>query len=558
MSLVHRHTRLIVFFGFGDGAWVDRILESLPPHLDPEILLVERESSVFETPMAARRKIELEKRGFQFWSGLSGDEFLQRAMSFFFSNSRSTYCSAIQVFSAPSLRPEEVDYYRCCERFCNEALRLSLKQFGNSTEDAFMGVRNFIESFPQLMQFSGITSAYQAAKDIPALCVATGPSLSQDYARLRKLQSSCLIIAADSAVKPLLDNGITPHFVTAIERVDVVTEMFRMLPRSFRSPLIALPYLLPETLEAYPGPIWMSFREDPSLDHLGVSRLSQLEVGPSCAHLSFRFAQHLGCSPLVLVGQDLAYSDRGESHVKGTGFESRDQERRKEELLSHPRKAYFEVEANDGSRVLTEEFLDLFRVWFEGALESAPQPVFNCSLKGAKIKGADYSALEELMPKLMRARLPKSLFQRSHHEPPCVSAPAVIQTIEAQKIYLGRLCSELKVELQKLHEKKKVLSEKEALSLRERHTNLVNDDQSFRLFLLPILNAYLSRAEIRFNELSLRNERDEDYRTELLSFYGDLFMEIRTWAGKLSECLHLLDTDQLSTLDEALHARRSS
>lgn len=44
----------------------------------------------------------------------------------------------------------------------------------------------------------------------------------------------------------------------------------------------------------------------------------------SCAHVAFGFAEHIGASPIVLLGQDLAFGDsEEESHADGTIYDNK-------------------------------------------------------------------------------------------------------------------------------------------------------------------------------------------------------------------------------------------
>jgi len=61
-------------------------------------------------------------------------------------------------------------------------------------------------------------------KGIPSVIVAAGPSLSRNIDSLTQLQDHALIIAADSAVAPLFQKGITPHLVSTVDYNDFTFE----------------------------------------------------------------------------------------------------------------------------------------------------------------------------------------------------------------------------------------------------------------------------------------------------------------------------------------------
>src|SRR5262245_60352828 len=53
--------------------------------------------------------------------------------------------------------------------------------------------------------------------DIPAIVIGAGPSLDATLAAIRDLQDRALLISVDTAVRPLLAAGITPHLVVSVD-----------------------------------------------------------------------------------------------------------------------------------------------------------------------------------------------------------------------------------------------------------------------------------------------------------------------------------------------------
>lgn len=54
-------------------------------------------------------------------------------------------------------------------------------------------------------------------KNKPALLISAGPSLTESIPDIRNAVGKCVIIAVDSALKPLMAEGIFPDFVTTID-----------------------------------------------------------------------------------------------------------------------------------------------------------------------------------------------------------------------------------------------------------------------------------------------------------------------------------------------------
>jgi hypothetical protein len=83
---------------------------------------------------------------------------------------------------------------------------------------------------------------------------------------------------------------------------------------------VAQPKSHPHILRHYPGPIRVL--QNNFLDRLlggAAPSIEPMPAGSTVAHLSFYLAQHLGCDPILLLGQDLAFSE-GLYYCPGTAI----------------------------------------------------------------------------------------------------------------------------------------------------------------------------------------------------------------------------------------------
>ncbi|MFA9477023.1 motility associated factor glycosyltransferase family protein [Phycisphaerales bacterium AB-hyl4] len=151
-----------------------------------------------------------------------------------------------------------------------------------------------------------------AAKGCPAICVAAGPSLVRNVHLLLDpdVRRKVVVIAVQTALKPLLDRGIRPDFVTALDYAAVSKRFYDGLPDLPDVTLVAEPKAHANILDSFPGPVRVigSSFNDNLLGPLARSRKG-LPSGATVAHLSFYLAQYLGCDPIAFIGQDLGFSD---------------------------------------------------------------------------------------------------------------------------------------------------------------------------------------------------------------------------------------------------------
>lgn len=159
-----------------------------------------------------------------------------------------------------------------------------------------------------------------AAKGCPAVCVAAGPSLVRNVHLLQdpEIRKKVVVIAVQTALRPLLDRGIRPDFVTALDYSSICTRFYEGLPELPDVTLVVEPKVHPAVVDAYPGPV----RTVPNAfnnDLMGELPKPEdpLKAGATVAHLSFYLAEHLGCDPIAFIGQDLGFSD-GLYYAPGT------------------------------------------------------------------------------------------------------------------------------------------------------------------------------------------------------------------------------------------------
>lgn len=185
-------------------------------------------------------------------------------------------------------------------------------------------VRNLLLNLDHYAAGAGIAELGRIAAGFPAVIVSAGPSLHKNAALLAQpgVRDRCVIIAVQTALKPLQAAGVQPHFVTALDYHEISKRFYEDLDaEALRgTTLVAEPKAHPVILDSFPGPLRCC--ANPYLDRLlGPLRrdMGQLPPGATVAHLAFYLATFLGCNPVALVGQDLGFSD-GLYYAPGTAI----------------------------------------------------------------------------------------------------------------------------------------------------------------------------------------------------------------------------------------------
>lgn len=279
------------------------------------------------------------------------------------------------------------------------AMAYGMKRLGNDAEDNLLGINHIFSNIPYILESPDL-STLDLYKSFPAVCVASGPSLDKNIDVLYEYQDRVLIFCADSAVDKLLAKGIIPDAVVAAERTKgLYTQLFegKMDHWDPRICLIAQAVVYPKIFEEFQGKKVVCSKLAITFDNRiskYVKGMNNFDTGSSCAHISFGIARMLQCNPIILMGQDLAYSDQGISHATGTYGENttiRDEENRQVKTL-------YVKSIDQNSKILTNEFWDLFRRWFEQSILQYPENTYiNATEGGAHIIGTEVMSLRDAL-----------------------------------------------------------------------------------------------------------------------------------------------------------------
>lgn len=278
-------------------------------------------------------------------------------------------------------------------------LTYKLFSIGNSIEDSLIGLQqnmHNIRYLPKSKDFSKLKGAFSGK---PAILIAAGPSLDKNVHLLRLAHGRCIIIAVDTICRKLLKNGITPDFMVSMERLEQVYRYFykdQDIPSSVTlvGPLLLTPQIYENFKGRYIIPMRHLVGEYMWLAEkiLNLSDEFFLSIGLSCAHISLGIANHLGCTPLVLVGQDLAFGeDYTHTHSQDTIYS--------DGIDADPFEPISEVDGYYGGKVQSRKLWIDFRKWFELEIASKGIYVINATEGGARIANTEQMPLEEVIKK---------------------------------------------------------------------------------------------------------------------------------------------------------------
>ncbi|HSV14861.1 MAG TPA: 6-hydroxymethylpterin diphosphokinase MptE-like protein, partial [Tepidisphaeraceae bacterium] len=235
-------------------------------------------------------------------------------------------------------------------------------------------------------------------KDKPALIVSAGPSLRKNKHLIQQMVGKSAIIAVQTTLQPLLEMGVEPDFVTALDYHDICTRFFEKLPKGIKTELVAEPKATNLIFSLNPGPLTV-IGNDTAESLLREMRLNKtgLPSGSTVAHLAYYLAEHLGCNPIIFVGQDLGFSD-GLYYSPGTSYEDvwRPElgrfctiEMKQWEQIVRERHILRRVPDHEGRPTYTEERLFTYLQQFERDFLSTKTKVIDSTEGGVLKRGAE-------------------------------------------------------------------------------------------------------------------------------------------------------------------------
>jgi SAM-dependent methyltransferase len=157
----------------------------------------------------------------------------------------------------------------------------------------------------------------------PTVLVAAGPSLDRNLVELRAVADRVLLVAVDTAVRPLLAAGVRPQIVVAVDPSEPNARHMRGLSDVRGMWLVGEGSIDPAVLTQFIGRTF-TFKVShhhpwPWLASHGVGR-GGLQAWGSVLTTAFDLALHLGADPIVFAGADLAYTD-GQLYCRNTVYE---------------------------------------------------------------------------------------------------------------------------------------------------------------------------------------------------------------------------------------------
>jgi len=309
------HTNLVVL-GFGFGYHVEELLKR--GNRRDIILVVEKNIDVFCAALKNRDFSELLSQPGVFFAVDEDPIDIFRMLR---SSSLTIKANGISLAKHPPSTKLYSGYYDRVLKAVNDIFiwaNVNLTAQINSGESY---TKNIIQNIPRMIGLAGVRHLFGLFQQKPAIIVAAGPSLSKNIRLLRDARGKAVIIAVDTALRPLLKQGIRPDFTVSIDFTSHNQRYFDQI-ESESLCLVADCEIYPPILEGFQGKKFIINLPEKALSDWYLSIVGDegsINKGLSVAHTAFELAVKMGCNPIIFVGQDLAFTG-GISHAKDTSM----------------------------------------------------------------------------------------------------------------------------------------------------------------------------------------------------------------------------------------------
>lgn len=266
---------------------------------------------------------------------------------------------------------------------------------------------NIASNVAKISTHYGANKFFDKYKNIPAVIVSAGPSLEKNIRKLKEMKNKALIIAVDTAMKPLFSHNISPHFVITIDPQKKNSKYFRNV--DFKdSVLIAESSVDKEAIDSFNGAIYFINSIFPLAKYFmeELGNRGDITTGGSVSTAAYDFAIRIGANPIIMVGLDLSFPNY-QTHIKGS-YHEENFFTEIYKLDSYDSRIYKVLIAGNlreekniyNEKVWTDSRFDMYKNWYEEqCLKYNQIKFYNATEGGIVINGMENINLEELIQK---------------------------------------------------------------------------------------------------------------------------------------------------------------
>ncbi|EPE6529785.1 6-hydroxymethylpterin diphosphokinase MptE-like protein [Campylobacter coli] len=386
---------------------------------------------------------------------------------------------------------------------CLKTIGVAVRNANISCSLPLLTYGQFLQNIPSMLEsipFQRILSQRKNKFD-NAIVVSAGPSLAKQLSLLKAYQDKAVIFCADGALSMLEKEGIIPDYVTNLDFTDLAMKFFQN-KENLKQSIIALECAThPNIVRSLNAENCMIVLRNKALyQRFNLNDFGYIDTGTHVSHFSYTLALALGFKNIIMIGQDLAFDEEGNSHSKGFDFGEKFSGEENIDKLKVP--AY-----GGKGEVLTHITWNDYRIKLEYLFACNEQKAkfYNATEGGARINFTEELSFKECCEKLLTKEKPKFELPKS-----------------LTKNRSDKLLAKFKEKIQKDQENAKRFLD-DALALKQILENILSKD-----FILPL--EFLEKVYQNIENFNHSLDEDEFIQDEVLrgafAYRGKLISDV--------------------------------
>lgn len=301
---------ITILFGFGLGYVFKKIVQEIKGKLivyepDAELLRLVFDVVDFSDDISSKKAAFVDNK----------EDLKEVFEKFFFMDSKVklTYLNSYQ-----NLYPQEFSKLKFDSEFLNG---LFLSNYRNYMNYAKLWTDSVVGNIPKVLEHNNLSDLKDKFKNKPAVIISAGPSLDKTLDMLKGNEDKFVTFCVGTASKSLAAKGIKPDFLVMVEANNCITELESVDVSDVNLILQPMAHKVFHNLEVKRtfnyyqnndmATVWLC-------DILGIDK-SEYQSRGTVSYCAMVAAKILGCNPIILIGQDLAYLE-GNCYSKGSAF----------------------------------------------------------------------------------------------------------------------------------------------------------------------------------------------------------------------------------------------
>lgn len=383
---------IFVIYGFGDVRYLKKIITKYPENLffvyEPFEYVIVNQMYKYDISNL------LEKENLYIFTGKNRKQELRTYMGSIITYDNYHYLNygVIPNYIKADIKEyyafkETIDYFICNEVESARLMITSEKERG----------RNFLFNLNDFLYQAGIKQLKESfmkykIDDYPAVIVSAGPSLDKNIGELSKYRHKAFIVGVNASLKVLIRHNITPDIMLSHD--SAISDFTPFYDDNINKiPLLTSITADYRVVQKNRARRFFGYENNPYINEIAKKvnvKLIEIDTGACVANAAFAFVQAMGFKTIILMGQDLAYTNN-KVHAG---------HRDDENEINTDEKDYIMVNGVCEKEVPTDAIMCVYRRWFEDRIKDYQDlNVINATEGGAFIEGATHMKLKEALSK---------------------------------------------------------------------------------------------------------------------------------------------------------------